>query len=478
MSQEKQIRPDEPKAMTIMTSYTVDLKDQLDVIYSRKDKQLTVTGSHRIDDRLMRQTADICLEALKYCVQIFQVEWEYLKTVAGGKKRRAADVLIHTGRDVRAKYPEFDQKFPEFPAYTRRAIIADALGMVRSYVSNYENWLALPPTERGNAPTLGIPERYELTFYDKERKLSCLADGQIGLKLYNGTNWAWYYFRINRSDAGHLSRLCETREMCSPVVDKVRGRYRIRFCFKEKQVLVQSSDPLAYRVLAVDLGINAAASWCIMTADGTVHDKGVVHLSCEEGHLNRMINRKRMYQQAGKKSRCVYRWVRDANRELSIQTAKVIIDLAVRYSVDCIVFEHLDRNKKIRGGKKYRERIHMWRKNDVQTRVELQAHRHGMRISRVCAWNTSRLAFDGSGVVDRHSFYHYKHGEKVYNYSICRFQNGKVYNCDLSAAQNIGARFFLRAYAQAGIKGLPATPQRTLYTLRTLVSNGLSEKAA
>ncbi|MBS6786661.1 MAG: transposase [Lachnospiraceae bacterium] len=148
------------------------------------------------------------------------------------------------------------------------------------------------------------------------------------------------------------------------------------------------------------------------------------------------------------------------------------MDVAVLYSVDCIVFEHLDSKGKIRG-RRYRERIHLWRKNDVQHRVELQAHRMGMRLSHVCAWGTSKYAFDGSGVVDRHSIYHYEHGRKVYNYSLCMFQNGKIYNCDLSAAQNIGARFFLREYQLLGIEGLPATPQRTLCTLRILVSNGL-----
>lgn len=185
-----------------------------------------------------------------------------------------------------------------------------------------------------------------------------------------------------------------------------------------------------------------------------------------------MINRKRMYQQAGKKSRCVYRWVREANRQLSIATAKALMNVAVRYSVDCIVFEHLNSKGKVRG-RKYRERIHMWRKNDVQNRVTLQAHRYGMRISRVCAWGTSKYAYDGSGQVDRHSIYHYEHGRRVYNYSLCTFQNGKIYNCDLSAAQNIGARFFLREYVHAGIEGLPATPQRTLSTLWSVVSNGL-----
>ena len=266
--------------------------------------------------------------------------------------------------------------------------------------------------------------------------------------------------------------LCKTRKMLSPVVDKVRGRYQIRFSFKEMRKLVQDEDKLAYRILAVDLGINAAASWCVMKADGTVHAKGVIHLPCEEDRLNHRINRKRMYQQAGKKSHCVYRWIRNANRALSIETARKLIEVAVLYSVDCIVFEYLDSQGKIRG-KKFRERIHLWRKNDVQKRVELQAHRLGMRLSRVCAWGTSKYAFDGSGVVDRHSIYHFEHGKKVYNYSLCTFQNGKIYNCDLSAAQNIGGRFFLREYQKKGAVGLPSTPLRTLSTLRKFVNNGL-----
>lgn len=301
--------------------------------------------------------------------------------------------------------------------------------------------------------------------------MSHLADGQMGLKLYNGCSWNWYYFQISQSDARYIHHMSQERKMLSPIVYKVRSRYQVRFTFRESRELIQNENKLAYRILAVDLGINAAASWCVMESDGTVHAKGVIHLACEEDRLNHMINRKRMYQQSGKKSRCVYRWITEVNRQLSIKTAKALMDTAILYNTDCIVFEHLDSGGKIRG-KKYRERIHLWRKNDVQNRVELQAHRHGMRISRICAWGTSKYAFDGSGRVDRHSVYRYEHGRKVYNYSICTFQNGKVYNCDLSAAQNIGARFFLREYEKSGVEGLPPTPQRTLCTLRLLVSNG------
>lgn len=464
-------------SMSIKTCYVIGIQCQLDAKENKKTNTLDVSGRHKVDDSLMRQTAEYCREAIKFCTSAILSEWDFLQSVPKKLWRSAVDKLIHTTAGNKARYPEFDKKFKTMPGYTRRMVIADALGMVRSYKENHAKWEALKPAERGAEPTLGIPPRYELTFYDQERRMSRLSKGQIGLKLYDGKKWDWYYFQISASDAAYLSRIGKSRKMLSPTVQKIRGRYEVRFCFEERKELVQNDRKLDYKILAVDLGINAAASWCVMTADGTVHAKGVIHLTCEEDRLNRMINRKRQYQQAGKKSSCVYRWVKEANRQLSIATAKALTSIASEQKVDCIVFEHLDGKGKIHGGR-YRERIHMWRKNDVQARITGMAHRLGMRISRVCAWGTSKLAFDGSGQVDRHSVYHFEHGKKVYNYSLCRFQNGKIYNCDLSAAQNIGARFFLREYERAGAMGMfPGTPQRTLNTLIMFIKNGLPEKA-
>ena len=76
----------------------------------------------------------------------------------------------------------------------------------------------------------------------------------------------------------------------------------------------------------------------------------------------------------------------------------------------------------------------MWKKNSVQKYVEHKAHRQGIRVSHICAWNTSKLAYDGSGVVTRENN----------NYSLATFRNGKKYHCDLSASYNIGARYFIR----------------------------------
>ena len=131
------------------------------------------------------------------------------------------------------------------------------------------------------------------------------------------------------------------------------------------------------------------------------------------------------------------------------------------------MFEHLELQGKKHGSKK--QRLHHWRAQYVQAMVENKAHRLGMHISRVCAQGTSKLAYDGSGYVER--------GVDG-NYSICRFKNGKIYNCDLSASYNIGARYYIREI----LKSLPETvrldiqakvpecSKRTTCTLSTLFS--------
>ena len=432
------------KEMQIHTSYTVFIRGQL------SDDNLCgpVSGD------LMSRTAQLCLSALKFCCRVFLEHWDELKPLKSLERKSAAEALIHTTKDNNAQYPEFDVRFHNLPSGVRRAIRNDALGKVSSYVSNHKNWEALKPSERGAEPTLGLPSRYQLTFYQTERKTEDLKRGQILLKLYNGKTWEWYTFLLQPSDARYLARMAEHHTMLSPIVEKVRGEYRIRFCFEDKRELVSDEDKLSYRILAVDLGINAAATWSVMTADGTVHARGVLHARAEEDRLCHILNRVRKYQRCQRHPKSIYRFVRNANRELSICTAKAIMAVAELYSVDCVVFEHLDKTGGIKG--KLASRIHHWRACDVQKRVETMAHHDGMRISRVCAWGTSKLAFDGSGKVTRD-----KH-----NHSICTFTNGKQYNCDLSASYNIGARFFLREWKKVYPDlEIPATPQRTLSTL-------------
>ena len=56
-------------------------------------------------------------------------------------------------------------------------------------------------------------------------------------------------------------------------------------------------------------------------------------------------------------------------------------------------------------------------------------------------------------------------GKERYNYSVCVFQTGKTYHCDLNASYNIGARYFIREILKSDpVMGrLPDGPKAACY---------------
>lgn len=134
------------------------------------------------------------------------------------------------------------------------------------------------------------------------------------------------------------------------------------------------------------------------------------------------------------------------------------------------LLSNITNDAKARGSKK--QKLKLWRSQEVQNIVTDKAHRLGIRISHVCAWGTSKLAYDGSGVVSRG-----RHGG-FSTYELCRFKNGKIYNCDLSASYNIGARYFIREITKSLDESsrllieakVPQCSKRSTCTLSTLIS--------
>ena len=200
------------------------------------------------------------------------------------------------------------------------------------------------------------------------------------------------------------------------------------------------------RILAVDLGLNSACTCSVMTPEGAVLGREFLSLPGEYDSLEHAVSHIRHAQKlCARKTPGLWKQAKGINDDIAVKTARFIVDTAIKYDVDCIVMEYLDLAGKKRGSKK--QRLHLWRAKYVQTMVTDKAHRNMIRTARVCAWNTSRLAFDGSGRVMR--------GKEtdLPNYSLCRFPTGKQYNCDLNASYNIGSRYFIREL----LKALPVT---------------------
>ena len=168
----------------------------------------------------------------------------------------------------------------------------------------------------------------------------------------------------------------------------------------------------------------------------------------EKDRMYRVLGRIRRFQREHESVQTKSRWAyaKHLNIELGRKIAGAVTKYAKEKHADVIVFEYLETKGKISGRKK--QKLYLWKKRDIQKRCEHQAHRNGMRISRICAWNTSRLAYDGTGTVVR----------DPKNHSLCVFQTGKRYNCDLSASYNIGARYFIREL----LKPLPVTERSLL----------------
>jgi IS605 OrfB family transposase len=251
---------------------------------------------------------------------------------------------------------------------------------------------------------------------------------------------------LKKGDVDYILRRCKSRKGCAPVLRKRGKEWFLDFAFEEKVKL--SDSQIQNRVIvAVDLGLNNACTCSVMTAEGTILDRKFLSLPREQDSLNHAINRiKKAQQQGAKQTPRLWARAKGINDDIAVKTATFIVDTAILWSADVIVFEHLEIKGRIRGNQK--QKLHMWKKDDIQNRSEHLAHRRGMRVSRICPWNTSSLAYDGSGKVKR----------DPENHSLCTFANGKRYNCDLSASYNIGARYFIREI----LKPLPATARSLL----------------
>ena len=419
-------------------------------------------------------TVSVYREAVMYLIDVVNAEWESVGPVYKAKKnegQRAVERLIHTTKKNSAKY-DFDFRFVKFPSYFRRAAISFALGTVASYRSNCVNWEA--SGKKGNPPAL--PKRVAAmpAFFCKNMSESKdMLTGKtacVKLKLYVKNDWIWVTIPCRKQDVKYLVKWWSAITPGAPVLQEKRKRkaktvYFLRYSFEEVRDLSLNDASLDSRsILAVDLGINTDATCSVMQSDGTVTARKFINFPVEKDHLYHILNRiKKKQRQHGRTGgKTDWKIVMQISDELSKKIASSIVDFAVLHGVNVIVFEHLSTGGKIRGSKK--QRLHLWRKRSIQEMTEHKAHRCLIRISRICAWNTSRLAFDGSGRLQRDKN----------NHQLAAFANGKQYNCDLSASYNIGARYFLREYCNAYPKiagQIPKASQRVYADLRNLFGN-------
>ena len=416
-------------------------------------------------NKCLQDTISIYRKAVDFLIDVCIREWSVIEAIKGDKARqRYVETLVHATSKRDAACYDFDRYFYKYPCYLLRSTITEAIGKVSSYMNNLANWENADPAVRGKAPSQPkagyvYPCMYQGNMYSETEEPNV-----VQIKVFIRNTWDWLTVSLKKSDRDYILRHCsrierdennsqsalQSRRICNPTLQK-RGKEWFLDFPVEETVKLTDTDIKEQTVIAVDLGINNACTLSVMHSDGTIVGREFLGLPSETDSPEHAIKRIKKAQQHGnRKTPRLWAKTNGINDRIAVLTAQFIMEKAVLYNTDVIVFEHLDRKGKIHGSKK--QKLHMWRSRYVQEMVTNKANRLGMRISHICAWGTSKLAYDGSGTVQR------GRDAGLKSYGVCRFANGKIYNCDISASYNIGARYFVRELT----KSLPETARLQL----------------
>ena len=396
---------------------------------------MRITSSYKMkltgDLKALETSIGIYRKALRMLIPFINEHWESLSEYEfTNQKYNRIEKWIHNTKSNQAIY-DFDEQFPKLPTYLRRSVIATALGIVSSYRSNLANWEKDP---KGQAPQLSL-SHYAYPAYYKNNLFRNFdpVKQTVELKVFKKGDWVFEVYQLKTSDCTYYKRYLAGKKQNAPILQKKGRRFYATFSYQENVQLVPEES--ISKICAVDLGLNTDATCSIMDKDGTVYARKFISFSKEHDRLHTQLGRiKRNQKRGSRHNKRLWRSVAGITQDIADKTVKAILDFGNENGVDVFVLEYLDFK-----GKNIVKRAHFWRYKRIYKVLTQKAHQYGLRISRVNARYTSRLAFDGSGLSKRgHEI------EPDTPYAIMEFSNGKIYNADLNASYNIGARFFIR----------------------------------
>ena len=417
------------------------------------------------DLNALENSIRIYRDALHFVIPIVDMHWDEVKDFEYSNKRvMYVEKLIHSTANRQACY-NFDEKFPKFPTYLRRAVLNRALGIVSSYRSNLVNWEKDP---KGQAPQLSFTHYAYPAYYKKGLFKNFDPIRQtIELKVFKNGDWVFEIYKLKTSDCTYYQTHLTGKKQNVPIIQKKGRRFYATFSYEENVPLVQEES--IRKICAVDLGLGTDATCCIMDQDGTVYARKFISFSEEHDRLNTQLGRiKRNQKRGSRHNKTLWRKVAGISQDIADKTVKAILDFGNEHGVDVFVLEYLDFK-----GKNAVKRAHFWRYKRIYKVLAQRAHQYGLRIARVNARNTSRLAFDGSGWSKR--------GREITPetpYALMEFSSGKTYNADLNASYNIGARYFIRRILKTVTKTqrlaleakVPQVAKRSTCTLSDLIN--------
>ena len=352
----------------------------------------------------------------------------------------------------------FSERFPEFPFIYRRSVIKDAIGKVRSHLSNLANWNA-KGSKRGQPGSPGAsnhPTLYSSAFcldLDaadlRPNPRTCFAR----LKVYTGGAWEWHNYPVK------LSRYFEARwhdpawEPQSPKLILHKKSAALHFpqvkSVKAKKIKESKEDPHLVTV-AIDLNVKNLAVITVRQDDRIIEAVLVRDHGLDQhryGHLKRIAKKQ---WQSGKpvqgehSNQQLWGHVRRQNEDAAHKVAHRIADVCAKYPGCVLLFERL-RKIKPKGGSKSR-RMNRRQANQLRGKINQhardKAYAQGVVTAEVNPHGTSQYCSQCGAKGERFSYLGGKRIKvkwgKLFGCPVCHYEA----NADFNASVNVHHSFY------------------------------------
>ncbi len=259
----------------------------------------------------------------------------------------------------------FSERFPDMPFLYRRSVIKDAIGKVRSYLSNLENWQQMG--KKKGKPGLPGASNHP-TLYDGAFSLEVGALDQreafVRLKVYTGACWTWVNYPVayNRYFEQRYTDAAWERQSPKLVLRAKTAELHVSQTkeVKAKKIKESKLDPDLVTV-AIDLNVKNLAvitvrqhGMMIETIFATDHGldqrryQQLKRISKKQWLSGKPIQGEHSNQQ-------LWQHIRRMNEDAAHKAACIIANVCAKYPGCVLLFERL-RKIKARGGSTSRRR--------------------------------------------------------------------------------------------------------------------------
>jgi len=379
-----------------------------------------------------------------------------------------------------------DEKHIRPPSIIKRTVINHAIGKMKSYRSNYNNWLKNHKKEGEPKPP---SPKMNPTFYnnDFELEFEDIQNQFIKLRVFNGEKWEKVNYptkltnQFNKMYKDHLKhqefedkkkklRYDLEKEgfskkeidniirdsfgnnpyykMCSPSLSYKKGDWYLCFPFdkkvnmkKLKNYLKEKPEPIT---MGIDLGLNHLAVITIKQGNKLLKTEFISgeknnHLRYKA--LQKITKKQRLSGKPvrGEKSnKNLWEYVSNLNEDTAHQISARIIKLAIEYDVEVVVFEHLKKFKQKKGvskAKKMNLKRNYWLHGKIIKYTRYKAYHEKIYVTERSPFMTSQIHYKDDQVGERFS-------PTGNGCSLVVFEDGKKLNADFNGSMNLHRKFF------------------------------------